>query len=90
MTILLDVRRKKWPLKSVSVECSHERVYRRDMEDCEESDRAYIDVIRRYILVQGDLDQEQKDRITRIARRCPVHRTLESPPRIVDEVDLIK
>ena len=72
------------------MECSHERVHRRDMEDCEEGDRAYVDVIRRHILVKGDLDQEQKDRIAHIARRCPVHRTLESPPRIVDAVDLVR
>lgn len=90
MTILLYVRRKEWPLESVSVECSHERVHRRDMEDCEDGDRAYVDVIRRYILVKGDLDQEQIDRIAHIARRCPVHRTLESPPSIVDEVDLVR
>ena len=89
MTILLYVRRKEWPLESVTVECSHERVHCRDLEDCEESDSAYVELIRRYILMQGDLDPEQRERIARIARRCPVHRTLESAPGIEDELDFV-
>ncbi len=90
MTILLYVRRKGWPLKSVTVECSHERVHCRDIEDCEESDQAYVELIRRYIVLEGDLDDGQRERVARIARRCPVHRTLESAPVIQDEVDLVR
>ena len=90
MTILLYVRRKGWPLKSVTVECSHERVHRRDLEQCEKSDRTYIELIRRYIVLEGDLTAEQRQRVEQISRRCPVHRTLESAPRIEDEFDLVK
>ena len=89
MTILLYTRRKGWPLRSVTVECSHERVHCRDLEDCEDGDGTYIDLIRRHILLRGELDDEQRDRIARISRRCPMHRTLESSPRIQDEVDLV-
>ena len=87
MTILLYVRRKGWPLESVTVECSHERVHCCDLEDCEDSEDAYVERIRRHILIHGDLDTEQQQRIARIARRCPVHKTLESAPRIEDELD---
>ncbi len=90
MTILLYVRRKEWPLESVTVECSHERVHCRDAEDCDESDQAYIDLIRRHIVLKGDLTDEQRDRIGRVSRRCPVHRTLEAAPRIEDELDVVQ
>ena len=89
MTVLLYVRRKSWPLKSVTVKCSHELVRRRDAEECEESDRRHIDLIRCHVLLEGDLTVEQRDRIARIARRCPVHRTLRASPRIEDEVEMV-
>lgn len=87
MAILLYSRRREWPLEAVTVECSHERVHCRDLEDCEEDDRAYVNLIRRNISLKGDLSDDQIDRIGRIARRCPVHRTLESGPMIEDEID---
>ena len=90
MTVLLYVRRKGWPLKSVAVECSHERTHATDSVDSETSSRAYIEVIERRILLEGDLTEEQKDRIGVIAGRCPIHRTLESRPRIVDEVHVVR
>ena len=89
MTILLYVRRKGWPVRSVTVECSHERVHRRDLEDCDEGEQAYIEVVRRYILVEGPLTAEQKERVGRIASRCPVHRTLESSLRIEDDLEVV-
>ena len=75
MTLLLYARRKEWPLEGVTVELSHERVHAKDCEECEEDDNSIINVIRRYIVLKGALDQEQKDRLAVIATRCPVHRT---------------
>ena len=67
MTILLYVRRKGWPLRRVTVECSHRRVHAEDGEDCETNDRACLDEIRRHILLEGDLSEEQKNRLAYIA-----------------------
>ena len=89
MTILLYARRKGWPLESVTVECSHERVHRRDLDDSEEREGAYISLIRLLILLRGDLSEQQRERIAWIAARCPVHRTLESRPRIEQQVELV-
>ena len=89
MTILLYVRRKGWPVRSVTVECSHERVHCRDAEDCDEGEQAYIEVVRRHILVEGTLTAEQRERVGRISRRCPVHRTLQSSLRIDDEMEVV-
>jgi putative redox protein len=88
MTILLYVRRKGWPLRRVTVECSHRRVHAEDGEDCETNDRACLDEIRRHILLEGDLTEEQRVRLAYIATRCPIHRTLERVPSILDEVEV--
>ena len=89
MTVLLYVRRKGWPLKSVTVECSHERVRCRDVDDCSGEDDAYVDVVRQRVALEGEITGEQRERIHRIARRCPVHRLLESPLRIEDHLDVV-
>ena len=89
MTILMYVRRKGWSLRSVTVECSHQRVHGRDSMESEKQDDSWIELIRRYIRVDGDLTEEQTKRIGYIARRCPVRRTLESSPVIEDELDLV-
>ena len=90
MTLLMYVRRKGWPLESVTIELSHERVHRDDLEDFEDNDRAFVDLIKRQIVLRGDLTDEQKDRIAYIAKRCPLHRTLESRPRIEDRVEVVE
>jgi putative redox protein len=90
MTLILYARRKGWPLEGVTVELSHERVHARDCEECEEKEDVMLDVIRRYIVLHGDLDDEQEDSMLTIARRCPVHRTLTGGPEILDEIDVIR
>ncbi len=72
------------------MELSHERIHARDCEDCEERDDAMVEVIRRYIVLKGDLSDEQEDRLLAIAKRCPVHRTLTEGPKILDESDLVR
>jgi putative redox protein len=82
MTILLYVRRKGWTIRSLTVECSHRRIYR-------SPDEGAVEEIRSRVLIEGDITDEQKDRITSIAARCPVHRTLQARPAIVNEVVVI-
>ena len=49
-----------------------------------------LDVIRIYLVVKGDLTEEQVNRLSEISERCPVHRTLQGGPKMFTEVDLIK
>ncbi len=86
MTLLMYARRKGWPLEEVQVELTHDRVHARDCDDCEEGD-VKLELIRRHIRLLGPLSSEQRDRLTEIARRCPVHRTLSAPPRIEDVIE---
>jgi putative redox protein len=54
---------------------THERDHGQDCERCEEPGQV-IDVIRRSIEVEGDIDKSQRQRLLEIADRCPVHKTL--------------
>jgi len=84
MTIRMYADRKGWPLRSVNVALDHKRVHARDCEDCE-SQSGQITRITRIIDVQGDLSDEQRDKLLEIADKCPVHRTLTSEIRIDTE-----
>ena len=85
MTLLMYARRKGWPLEQVQVELTHDRVHARDCEECE-GEEGRVEVIRRSIVLEGDLDAEQRQRLAEIATRCPVHKTLAAAPTIIDEV----
>jgi putative redox protein len=89
MTILLYTRRKDWPLRSVEVESGHRRVHRSDYENYETDARAFVDEIKVRILIEGDLNEEQVERVRYIAGRCPVTRTLEAKPVILHEVEVV-
>ena len=84
MTVLLYSRRKGWPIESVTVESSHRRVSRAGGES-----GVGHEEIRSHITIEGDLNDEQRDRILQIAGRCPIHRTLESKPRMIEEIEVV-
>ncbi len=85
MTVLLYSRRKGWPVESVRVECTHRRVSRTGGEL-----GAGHEEIRSRIKIEGDLTDDQRDRILQIAGRCPIHRTLESKPRMIEEIEVVR
>ena len=82
MTLRMYANLKKLPLEDVSIRLIHERVHAEDCVDCESK----IERITRRISLAGDLNQEQRRKLLEIADKCPVHRTLESDPKIVTEL----
>jgi putative redox protein len=88
MTLRLYAARKGWPLEGVVVEVSVARVYAEDCVHCEEP-RAMVDGVRRRITLTGALDPAQVLRLSEIARKCPVHKTLAAGLRVQDEIDLV-
>lgn len=75
MTIRMYADRKRWPLESVTVRLTHNKVHARDFADVENTE-GMVDHITRTLDLVGDLDHDQRSRLVEIAERCPVHRTL--------------
>jgi uncharacterized OsmC-like protein len=80
-TLRLYADRKGWPLESVTVRLSHQKVHARDCEECATKD-GRIDHIRLELELAGPLEEPQRRRLLEMAERCPVHRTLESEVRM--------
>ena len=75
MTLMMYARHKGLPLDAVTVRVNHDKIHAKDCEDCETS-AGRIDEFRRELFIEGDLTDEQRQRMVEIADRCPVHRTL--------------
>ena len=63
MTLKLYADRKAWPLRDVRVSLKGEH-----------TEAGFV--ITRQLVLDGDLDAEQRQRLVDIAGRCPVHKTL--------------
>ncbi len=85
MTLKLYAGRKQWPLESVRVTLQHGRVHAQDCEDCDK-ETGMIDVIEKKLELEGDLSEEQRERLLEISMRCPVHRTLLNEIKIRSEL----
>ncbi|GAA4467975.1 bifunctional alpha/beta hydrolase/OsmC family protein [Nibrella saemangeumensis] len=81
MTLRMYADRKQWPLKNVIVHLQHDKIHAQDSEHTEK--KPMLDQISREIEVEGDLTDEQRNRLLEIAEKCPVHRTLHSSVQIV-------
>ena len=77
MTVRMYANRKQLPLTRVSVDLKHDKVHAADCEACETRD-AKIDRIDRVLTLEGNLDEAQRAKLSEIADKCPVHRTLHS------------
>jgi len=77
MTLQMYARTKGWPLESVEVRLSHDKIHAKDCASCETKE-GKLDRIEREVIVGGPLTDEQRKRLGEIADRCPVHRTLAS------------
>jgi putative redox protein len=85
MTLRMYADFKKIPLKKITVRLTHEKAYAKDCENCE-SDNARIDHLDREIELEGDLTEDQRQKLLEIANKCPVHRTLTSKIMITTEL----
>ncbi|HTT08040.1 MAG TPA: OsmC family protein [Gammaproteobacteria bacterium] len=77
MTLRMYATLKQLPLTRVRVRLSHHRIHARDCADCTSKD-GKVDEITREIILEGDLNAQQRQRLLEIANRCPVHQTLTS------------
>jgi len=81
ITIRMYADRKEWPLAGATVRLRHSRIDASHCEDCQ-TETGQIDRIDCEIELEGDLDDEQRQRLVQIADRCPVHRTLTTETKV--------
>lgn len=76
VTLALYSRHKGIALKSVEVQLDFDRVHADDCVDCDERESGYIERITTDVRIAGDFDDAQRRRLSQVAARCPVHKTL--------------
>jgi putative redox protein len=81
ITVQMYADRKQWPLEEVHVVLSWARVHAEDCGECD-TEVKMVDGIEMEVSFSGDLSEVQRRRLTEIAGKCPVHRTLSSPIQI--------
>lgn len=84
MTTMLYARRKNWPLDRVTVRLRQARTHAADCQECAKGTAGYIHRIQRSVSFEGNLSEEQLNRLQEIAHKCPVHKTLTSQIVISD------
>jgi putative redox protein len=77
ITLSMYCRRKGWDLHSISARYAYDRVHADDCGDCDSDTSGYLDRVRSEIFIEGDFDDEQRARLSDVARRCPVHKTID-------------
>lgn len=77
ITLRMYADRKGWPVETITVRLSHNKIHARDCAECE-STTGKVDLIEREVELTEPLNEEQKTRLLEISDKCPVHRTLHS------------
>lgn len=74
-------------LEEVEINAIYERNYKQDCDDCENINR-YEEKITQRIGFFGNLDQDEKMKLFKIAHQCPIEKMFKQGVRIdVDKVD---
>ncbi len=81
MTIRMYANRKELSLDNVEVTLKHDRIHAKDCMDCE-SETGSVDIIEKFIKLEGNLTDPERQRILEIADMCPVHKTLHNEIQI--------
>ncbi|MDO1501582.1 alpha/beta fold hydrolase [Winogradskyella maritima] len=77
MTLKMYAERKKWDLKEVYVYTTYSKKHAEDLPEGSEAPKK-LDYINKKLKLVGNLDAKQREKLTDIASRCPVHKTLAS------------
>lgn len=85
MTVKMYAEHKGWPVEDLYIELRHNKRHDEDCINCEDP-KSRIDFIEKELIVEGDLSEEQVNRLLEISDRCPVYRTLTSDIRIESSV----
>lgn len=75
ITVRMYADRKNWPLEGISIH----------LAICEEEEMSKETTISRKIEFKGELTEEQRQRLMVIADKCPIHKILSNPIKILTE-----
>lgn len=73
ITIRMYADRKSIPVTNIKI----------DLAICKEEEMSKTTTISRKMTFSGDLSQEQHERLLQIADKCPIHKLLSNPIRII-------
>jgi len=82
ITLKMYANKKEWDINEIRVHIKHDKV-----EQTKEDETNKVDQFVRYIEIEGNIDEEQRNRLLLIANKCPVHKTLHSD--VIVETKLI-
>ena len=85
MTIRMYANRKNIKLENVEIKLKHHRIHAEDCSDCE-SQTGFVDKIEKVIQLEGELNNNERQRLLEIADKCPVHKTLHNEIKITSEL----
>jgi putative redox protein len=83
-TAKLYAARKGWQIDRIEIALNFERFNGRDYADYA-GNASFVHEIREHIIVEGPLDDEQKQRIIKIMGKCPIRRLVANPAFFVEE-----
>ncbi len=86
MTVKIYARKNDLPLKDLFLELKHHKFHEKDCENCED-EGSKIDTIEIELIAEGDLSDEEIDKLLDISKKCPVHRTLLSDLSIESKIE---
>ena len=86
ITLRLYANHEGIGLPEVGVRLDFDRVHADDCVDCDERADGWVDRITSQVTIHGTFDDAQRARLTQVAKRCPVHKTLANGVRLVDSV----
>ena len=77
---------KRIPLAGVGIRLTFNRVHADDCMNCDVRTYGWTERIQSSVTTRGRFDAAQRKRLGRVARRCPVHKTLTNGVEIMDSV----
>ena len=86
ITLRLYSNHKGITLPEVAVRLDFDRVHADDCLDCDERADGWIERITSQVTIRGTFDDAQRARLTQVAQRCPVHKSLANGVHLVDSV----
>ncbi len=86
ITLRLYATHKAIPLTGVEVTLEIDRVHADDCAECDERVDGLIEGVQSQVTIHGELTTAQRARLTQVAQRCPVHKTLVHGVHLSDTV----